>query len=211
MTSPVNVVFDIGNVLLRWNPAALLNGLGFSATEQPHALANIVHTPEWLALDRGDIDLDEAVIQSAQRAGYAPGRVREVYLGVGPSLQPMEPLVTLATTLAAAGHPLYVLSNMPEQTWRHIQEAHKFFNVFNGLLLSFEENLIKPEAGIYQRLLTRFELEASRTLFIDDHLPNVLAAQEQGLGAVHLADPDNPSSYRDELLAQIHTLAQPSA
>lgn len=211
MPTPVNIVFDIGNVLLRWNPAALLNGLGFSAEEQTHALANIVHTPEWLALDRGDIGLDEAVTQSVQRTGYAQSRVREVYLGVGPSLQPMQPLVALVSTLAAAGHPLYVLSNMPEQTWKHIQKIHKFFNIFNGLLLSFEENLIKPEAAIYQRLLTRFELEAGRTLFIDDHLPNVLAAQEQGLTTVHLADPDNPGVYRDELLTKIHALTQSSA
>lgn len=210
MTSSVNIVFDIGNVLLRWNPAALLGGLGFSAEEQTHALANIVHTPEWLALDRGDIGLNEAVAGSAQRAGYALERVREVYLGVGPSLQPMEPLVALVSVLATAGHPLYVLSNMPAQTWEHIQEHHKFFNTFNGLLLSFEEKLVKPEAAIFQRLLVRFELEAGKTLFIDDHLPNVLAAQEQGLTAVHLADPDNPSLYRDELLAQVHALAQSS-
>ncbi len=208
MPSPVNIVFDIGNVLLRWNPGALLNELGFSQQEQAHALANIVHTPEWLALDRGDISLDEAVAQSAQRAGLGPDRVRGVYLGVGPSLQPMEALVEQLNPLAAAGHSLYVLSNMPEQTWQHIQDNHKFFNIFNGLLLSFEENLIKPEAAIFQRLLARFDLEAGSTLFIDDHLPNVLAAQEQGLVAVHLADPDNPDLYRDDLLTQVHALAR---
>ena len=206
MASAVNVVFDIGNVLLRWNPAELLDGLGFSAQQQNHALANIVQTPEWLALDRGDLSLDEAVSESAQRAGYEPGRVRQVYLGVGPALRPMQPLVELATSLSAAGHAIYVLSNMPKQTWEYLERKHLFFRNFNGLLLSFEERLIKPEAAIYQRLLKRFELDAGRTIFIDDHLPNILAARKQGLEAVHLADPDQPSRYRDALFAQVQAL-----
>lgn len=206
MTNAVSIVFDIGNVLLRWNPAALLSGLGFSEQQQPHALANIVHTPEWLALDRGDLSLESAVAESAQRAGYAPERVREVYLGVGPALRPMQPLVDLAASLSAAGHAIYVLSNMPKQTWEYLEKNHLFFNKFNGLLLSFEEQLIKPEAAIYQRLVERFELDVGRTIFIDDHLPNILAAREHGLEAVHLADPDQPARYRDQLLVQVQAL-----
>lgn len=202
----MNIVFDIGNVLLRWDPQALLQGLGFSASEQNQLLADVVHTPEWLALDRGDVSLDEAVAASARRLGWQDQRVREIYLGVGPTLRPITPFTELALSLAAAGHKIFVLSNMPEQTWKHLEETYSFFNEFNGLLLSFQENLIKPEAAIYKRLLQRFKLQADLTVFVDDQLPNIEAARACGIAAVHLVDPDQPEPYRDALLAEVQKL-----
>ncbi len=160
-----------------------------------------------MALDRGDIGLDDAVAASTQSTGLASERVRQIYLGVGAALIQMTPMIQVAERLAAHGHGVYVLSNMPEQTWKHLENNHLFFNKFNGLLLSFKENLLKPEPAIYHCLLERFGLDPSRTLFIDDHLPNVEAAGRLEITGVHLADPDQPDRYRDLLLEQVQRLS----
>jgi len=203
----MSVVFDIGNVLLSYEPARLLRQLGLSAAQQQQALSWIVHSEEWLALDRGDIDLVQAVQGGLARgSGLTSAEIRQIYEGVATTLTPLAPMVNLVEQLAAVQVPLYVLSNMPVHTWQKIEPVNTFFKLFNGLVLSYQENLIKPEPAIYELVCQRFGLVPARTIFIDDSLANVQAARALGWHGIHMADASQAAGYAAEVRQLLNAL-----
>jgi 2-haloacid dehalogenase len=97
--------------------------------------------------------------------------------------------VSILAELRAAGVPCYVLSNMESETYPLRLERFEFLHWFDGHVISGLEGLGKPDPKIYRRMLHRFDLEPSRTLFIDDSAANVKAASEIGINAVRFESP----------------------
>jgi HAD superfamily hydrolase (TIGR01509 family) len=98
-------------------------------------------------------------------------------------------MVAAIEKLAAAGIPLYVLSNMHHHAWRELQDTHEFWRYFSGILVSCEVGYIKPEAEIFALLCQRFKLLPAATVFFDDMAENVAAAQAFGLQAWRVPEP----------------------
>ena len=83
----------------------------------------------------------------------------------------------------------YVLSNWSAETFKGIVEEYSFMSLFDGILISGKEKLIKPNPNIYKIAIERFKLEPKKTLFVDDKLINILAAQKLHFCTLHLTDP----------------------
>ncbi len=102
--------------------------------------------------------------------------------------QPLEGNVRVLQSLKAEGHRLYGLTNWSAQTFPIAQAHYGFFGCFDQILVSGVEKLIKPDARFYALAEARFELEPSRTFFVDDRLDNVEAARQRGWQAFQLTD-----------------------
>jgi putative hydrolase of the HAD superfamily len=190
-----SVVFDLGAVVLTWQPAAML-ALAFpdeaASPESAQALARQVFAhADWLAFDAGHCTLDAVAARTQARLGLDGVRLRALLASISRHLTPMPDTVALIESLLALrdrdptqGPGVYYLSNMPAPYARELQALHPFLHRMDGGIFSGDVGLIKPDPALYQLLQDRFALEPSRTVFTDDHAPNIAAAQAFGWQAV---------------------------
>lgn len=194
----MNLVFDLGAVLLTWEPVALVQQhLGHHAptAEAAHALArDMFHHEDWLGFDRGTHALDVAVGLMGERLGLPADKLTALLAPMGERLQPIAVTVELLDGLrlrrdAGEDLHLYYLSNMPVPYARALEQRGLFLPGFEGGIFSGDVKVLKPQRAIYALLAERFALKGEDTLFIDDSLANVEAARAFGWHAIHCTAP----------------------
>ena len=180
----MNVIFDLGNVVVTWDPVAIVR----SVIEGPGAVRlaeQLFAHADWVEVDRGTLTLDEAALRAIERTDVDADIIHAIYRAVAPSLQPLPQSVELLHSLKKQGHQLYALSNMGHVSADYLQQHGVFWPLFNDVIISARVGLVKPELAIYRHMLQQLGLRAEEAVFIDDSLPNVLAARELGLRAIH--------------------------
>lgn len=181
-----NVIFDIGGVLLEWNPAKILADF-YADPELRGLLRNsLFHHPEWRALDRGELGESELIARVGARTGRPPAELAELLAAARESLVIKADTVELLQSLRGKAG-LYCLSNMSVPVYRQLRERHDFWEAFDGIVISGDVMLLKPEREIYEYLLRRYALRAHETVFIDDVAENVDGARAAGLQAIHFS------------------------
>jgi 2-haloacid dehalogenase len=199
-------VFDLGGVLIDWDPRYLYRKLLADEGEVEEFLATVC-TPEWNAeQDRGR-PFAEGVAELVERhpahaAAIAAFHERwpEMLGGDIPGA------VELLAELRATGLPLYALTNWSAETFVVARERFAFLDWFDGLLVSGEERIVKPDPAIFELLLDRFGLDPASTFYVDDSEANVAAAAALGLDAVRFT---GPGQLRRDLAAR-RLLARPA-
>ena len=200
---PKHLVLDIGNVLCDWNPGALVAGAFDDPDERAVAFAATIGHPDWIELDKGTLELEDAIARAVARSGLALARIATIYGDLPASLVPIEDAHAAAREAHAAGVPLYVLSNMQAESWLWLQENHDVFGLVRGTVVSCEAGLAKPDPAIYRRLTERFGLEPAACAFVDDVAENVEAAIGCGWTAERLAARERGGALIRELTARI--------
>ena len=179
------VVFDVGNVLLTWTPQELLNRLVPERPDLHEELAvRIIKSPYWCMRDRGSASLEEVIAAMSKTALELEPYIRRVMTG-WIDLPAIPEGVEALKTCKSHGVKLYALTNYADKEFAYACAQHAFFQLFDGFLVSGREHTIKPGLDIYRLLISRFQLNPERTLFIDDSLMNIEAALESGLQALH--------------------------
>ena len=184
----MNLIFDLGGVVVRWDPAAIIASVFDDEALRAKVREGVFAHADWVELDRGTLDREDAIRRAAQRTGMAPADIRRLLLAVPPSLTSIPETVELLYRLKARGYPLYCLSNMHSASIEHLEREHEFFEVFTGKVISCRLNFCKPEPQIYQHALTTYSLRASQTVFIDDVDVNVDAAAKTGMRTIQFRD-----------------------
>ncbi len=187
---PTKVVFDIGNVLLRWDMRALFAKLIDDAQELDFFLREVCPMSWHARLDAGALYGD--VIAERARAypryaqtirAYDP-RWQETIVGpIGESVRVLE-------RLRAAGAPTYAITNFPAEKFDETCALHPFLQGFDGVVVSGRERVTKPDPAIFRLFLARFGLEARDCVFIDDSPANAAAAAALGFHAVRFEEPE---------------------
>jgi len=211
--SPLNLVFDLGQVMIRWEPEALVRqffpdrcGTDAQAQELAHAC---FRSPAWSAFDAGLLDTDGVAEQLALRIQEPQPRVRAMVLDIAHALTPIADSVALLHQLyqwrqaqATSVLGLYYLSNMPEPYADHLVASHGFFSCFDGGVFSGRVKLAKPDPAIYAHAESALALVPGLTVFFDDHMPNVQAATARGWLGVHVPEPGHLSTVLTPLLLE---------
>lgn len=180
-----NVVFDLGGVLLNWDPVTYLKGL-FQGTGQVALLHKVVFgSAEWVMLDRGVITECQAIERLVNQHPSLKEAIELVFSRWMEILVPIPSTVEVLKKLKQKGYPLYVISNFHEEAFAKVFAANAWFQLFDGLIISSEIKVLKPEPAIYQALLDRFSLQPQECVFIDDLLVNVEGARQMGLKGIH--------------------------
>ncbi len=182
------VVFDVGRVLFQWDLRHLFAKMIADPAELDWFLTHVV-TPEWhFQHDAGRALADMVPELKTQFPAYAdhidayPTRFNESIPGPVPgSLEIVEDLV-------ARGVPLFAITNFGAEFWDGFRPTQPIFDHFRDIVVSGVEKMVKPDAAIYHLALARFGLNAGEAIFIDDSLPNVIGAQENGFVGHHFQD-----------------------
>ncbi len=185
-----NIVFDMGNVLLRFDPDMFLDRVGISGQEDRILLKRVVYQSlEWARMDRGSLTDEEA---TAMMCRHLPERLHEaVNLLVAHWDRPIVEIpgaFTLVEELSSLGYKIYLLSNASYRQhdyWPRVP-ASRFFD---GTLISADVKLVKPQPEIYRLFFENFGLKAEECFFIDDAINNIEGAFFVGMpGAVFHGD-----------------------
>jgi 2-haloacid dehalogenase len=180
------VLFDLGGVLVDWNPRYLYAPhFGEDRERMEHFLAHVC-APEWNhTMDAGK-PFSEAV---AERQALFPEHADLIALWKDGWQQmlgaPIQKTVELLDALRARGHRLVALTNWSAETFPIALERFEFLQWFEDIVVSGEVRMAKPDPRIFRLAVERNRLDPARTLFIDDSKVNVEAARETGLHAVH--------------------------
>lgn len=179
------IVFDMGQVLIHWQPLALIAHMDLTEKQKELLLTELFQSVEWVQSDHGTIALEQIVTQVCRRLpeDLHPA-VEELVLGWWRRpLVPMEGMAELIRELKEKGYNIYLLSNASV-------DLRKYFHripgseYFDGLMVSAEERLLKPQHEIYHTLHSRFRLEPGRCLFIDDSPANIEGALCTGMEGI---------------------------
>ena len=196
-----NVVFDLGRVMVEFDPAAYIGTFGFSE-ETSEALFSIVFGPDWNLHDRGDYlrieDLCSALVQ--RHPAYA-AEIRAVLKGDWVKIHYLKTeTADYLKELKARGYRIYILSNLSVESYEYISK-YDFFRYVDGGVFSYQENACKPEEKIYRVLLDRYGLTPEETVFLDDNPANIEAALSFGIRGVLFTDIASARAATEALLA----------
>ena len=201
------VVFDLGGVLIDWDPRYLYRHI-FDSEEEMEAFLSTVCTPEWNAeLDRGR-SFEEMVELLCSEHPERRDHIEAYHLRWDEMLgESFEGSVRILRDLHSAGYPLYALTNWSAQTFHIARERYGFLSLFEQIVVSGEAGLVKPDPRIYDLLVERTGLDPCRTVFVDDRAENVRAAKKRGFTGVLFQE---PGQLRRDLTG-LGLLAEPSA
>ncbi|NPU96754.1 MAG: HAD family phosphatase [Candidatus Omnitrophica bacterium] len=184
MRTPRNIIFDLGNVLITFNPIEFLTQLLNDDEKAGLCYSLIIQSPEWRELDRGKISVEQAKSNYIERQPALREAVELFFQHWLSMFQPIEETVTLLDELRAAGYRLYVLSNIIRESYEDLRARLTFWDRFEGVVVSYALKTAKPEPAIYHYLLDHYHLNPNECLFIDDMEPNVAGALAVGIPAV---------------------------
>lgn len=181
MQSVDAIIFDVGNVLYRWDIRALYAKLIDDPAALDHFVTNIV-TPEWHFQHDAGRPLAEMVAeltakhpQHSEMIGHYVPRWLETIPG------PVPGMLDLAEKLALLGYPLFGITNFGVEFWDMFRPTAPIFDLFRDIVVSGAEKLVKPDPAIYRLAIARFGIDPARALFIDDRQDNIESAIACGL------------------------------
>ncbi len=191
-----NIVFDFGGVLVDWNPEYLFKDVFKDKSELDHFLENIC-TPDWNEKQDAGRLLSEAIRTLQRRHPKYHEEIRLYYdewttmLGglIEQNVALLEPL--------KMNYRIFGLTNWSAETFPIACDLYPFFGDFEGIVVSGEERLAKPDERIYLLLLERYGLSVEECLFIDDNARNIEAATALGFDTLHLT---GNVSLKEELI-----------
>lgn len=190
------ILFDLGAVVFRWQPAVLLQTALPRLAGDPQAAQALAarffqsfHVgSDWAEFDRGVLDEAQVVSRLSARLELPRQEVQAVLDAIPAHLVLRQDTVDLALELRAAGQALYYLSNMPTSLIAHVHPRLQAMGCFIDGIYSSEVRLVKPELPIFELAQQRFGLSPGEISFLDDSRSNVAAARSLGWQAWEFLD-----------------------
>jgi 2-haloacid dehalogenase len=178
------VVFDLGGVLIDWNPRHLYRKLCADETTMEWFLAEVCHAAWNEEQDRGRTFAAGIEEAAARHPEHRP--LIEAYFARWGEMMAgeIDGAVALLAELRDAGHELHALTNWSAETFPHARERFAFLDWFDSILVSADVGLIKPDPAIFQLLLERIGRTPAECIYIDDNARNVAAAAALGFDAI---------------------------
>lgn len=190
--NPTTVIFDLGGVMLDWNPRYLYQKIFVNAPEtMEYFLANVCTQPWNEQHDEGRPFAENGAELKEKFPDYADAidaynfRWEEMLVGA------FQHTVDIFYKLKQAQVPLYALSNWSAEKFPIALQCFSFLKEFDGIVLSGEVKLKKPDLRIFQHLLDEYQLAPEACVFIDDNLLNVKAAQQMKINTIHFQSEDH--------------------
>jgi putative hydrolase of the HAD superfamily len=183
-----NIVFDIGNVITRWDPALICARTFGEAEANADVVQAIFANPLWHRLNCGELTEAEAKRAYCEGLGHEPAQLDQLFFHIKDHQDLIPGTVDLMARLASAGYRIFALSDNVREIVAHLRERYDFWKHFEGVVISAELGFLKPDPRIFEYLLQSFALKAEETIFLDDVLRNVEGARAVKMHAIQFVD-----------------------
>ena len=182
-------LFDLGNVFFDWNPERILKPI-FNDDERMNFFINNISFPLLDTRCDAGITIEVAVNDAIKKFPEFEKEIKFYYPNHGNMVGGFfQKTVDVFYKIKELNYPCFVLSNWSAETYEGMEEKYPFLKDFDGKIISGRDFLIKPDPAIYELAISRFNLIPEETLFIDDRLDNIEAAQNLNFQTIHLTDP----------------------
>ena len=182
-------LFDLGNVFFDWNPERILKPI-FNDDERMNFFINNISFPLLDTRCDAGITIEVAVNDAIKKFPEFEKEIKLYYPNHGNMVGGFfQKTVDVFYKIKELNYPCFVLSNWSAETYEGMEEKYPFLKDFDGKIISGRDFLIKPDPAIYELAISRFDLIPQETLFIDDRLDNIEAAQKLNFQTIHLTNP----------------------
>ncbi len=185
------IIFDLGAVLIDWNPNYLYSKLIPNDKDRLHFLTHVC-TPDWNEEQDAGRSLKDGTNLLVSRFPQHEDNIRAFYGRWEEMLAgPITGTVELLRQLKESGkYRIYALTNWSAETYDIAARQFDFLNWFDGIVMSGVEKMRKPDPAFYQLLLNRYGVKPGEALFIDDNYRNILAAERMNIRSIHFTTSD---------------------
>jgi 2-haloacid dehalogenase len=192
MSASINtIIFDLGGVLLDWNPLYVYDDQYFKSQEKRDYFFSDICTGDWNEEQDAGKPISDATQELVAKFPDWEQAIRDFYGRWTEMLRgPIPETVEILHKLKQSGnYKLYALTNWQAELFQIALVRYNFLHWFDGRLVSGVEKTRKPFPEFYQLLLTRFNIDPARAIFIDDNLRNVTAGEAVGIKSIHFQSP----------------------
>ena len=179
-----NIIFDVGNVLVDFDPEFLLRSWDIDDTARTLLYEHVFHSPIWNEYDRSTESVDEIKEHFCKKLPQYRSYIDEIFDSISVMHKTRDFVMPWLTELKKKGYRLYILSNYAQNTYDKTYHDLPFLEVMDGIVFSFQCHYIKPENEIYEHLLQTYNLVPSESVFIDDKADNIQKAKEYGIHGI---------------------------
>lgn len=195
-----NIIFDVGKVLVSYEPEEYMKRLGFSEEKRKRINEAMFENPLWDESDQGLRTTEELLKAFIANAPDLADEIRMVYQAVGDTIELLPYALEWIQDLKAKGYKIYILSNYSENTFNQTQEKLKFLPVVDGAVFSYEIKLLKPDAAIYDYLCEKYQLIPEESVFLDDRPVNIEGARKKRIHGIVFCDYEQGKRELEKLL-----------
>jgi len=179
-----NVIFDLGAVLVEWNPAAIASSFSDDPDLQSHLINDIYIHQIWSDFDHGLISETEIQQQISEMLAIDTNQAVSLIEHTKQSLKLIPQMLEVLELCKKQQMPSYCLSNISPSFLQHLRQRYSFFELFDGIVTSGEEHIAKPDRRIFEIMLQRYDLNPRHSLFIDDSPANTETARSMNIETV---------------------------
>lgn len=190
-----HIVFDVGNVLLKWQPSHVVRKL-FPEQNTMELTQTLFKSPVWYDLNLGKISEAEALGIYHETHSIDYEKLNFLLQEIKNSLLPVDNSLDLLSKLYESDYALYALTDNVREIMSYLKGKYTFWDKFKGIVVSAEVGYLKPAPEIYSHLLSTYDINPVEAVFIDDHLPNVDGARLVGMQGIQFI---NANQCIDEL------------
>ena len=184
-------LFDLGGVFFDWDPNHFYKDVFENIEEREFFLAEVCND-QWNVQQDAGRSIAEAELELIPKFPHYEKEIKMYYKNHRKMIRGVfEESVDILKKLKDKNYKCYVLSNWSAETFAGMTDDYPFLKLFDGLLISGEDKLMKPDSAIYELAKNRFNLNPEETIFIDDKRENIEAAKGLDFKTIHLADPKN--------------------
>lgn len=188
MKEPIkNIIFDIGNVLFKYDPTYIIECLTPKSKFKQLYLDHLFNSDYWQKMDRGDISLEKVkkkLIETHQLSNQEDNEITKLVNEFTNHLILNTDMKTLFQTLKQR-YNIYILSNFQSKPFQQLAKNNPFLTEAKGIVVSANVMMKKPEIGIYHFLLSQYRLLPHQSIFIDDLKENIQTAKKLLINTIH--------------------------
>lgn len=195
-----NIIFDVGKVLVSYEPEEYMKRLGFSEEKRKRINEAMFENPLWDESDQGLRTTEEFLKAFTANAPDLADEIRMVHTTVGDTVELYPYALEWIQDLKAKGYQIYILSNYSENMFNQTQEKLKFLPMVDGAVFSYAIKLLKPDAAIYDYLCEKYQLIPEESVFLDDRPVNIEGAEKKGIHGIVFCDYEQGKRELEKLL-----------
>ena len=197
-----NVIFDVGKVLVEYDPDSYMERLGFDLKTRQAVNQAMFQNPLWEESDRGKLSTEELLEKFIFNDKEYKEEITKAYQTVGNTIELFPYSVAWIKELKQRGYRVYILSNYAEITYEQTKEKMEFLPYVDGAVFSFQCKWIKPEREIYEELCRKYSIEPRESVFLDDRLENIEQARNLGFFGIQFESYEQGVKELERILNQ---------